>query len=461
MLDGNAVAAAGSTSQTRGLRSAAAWIASAAPHLRETFLDGLGPNALASLPWLFEFWALEHQLPPQGDWRSWVVLGGRGAGKTRAGAEWVRAQVEGAGPRDPGRAARIALIGETYEQVRDVMIEGESGLLACSPPDRRPVWKASQRKLIWPSGAVAHAVSASDPEALRGPQFDAAWADELAKWKRADETWDMLQFALRLGDAPRAVVTTTPRNTALLKELVDRGSTVCTHATTETNRANLARGFLAEVTRRYGGTRLGRQELEGVLLEETEGALWSRRALDAARIGAAPDLDRIVVGVDPSASGGDETGIVVVGCRQAGPVENWTACVLEDATVAGPPAVWAAAVAEASRRWGADRVVAEANQGGDMIETVLRVAAPEISYRKVHASRGKAARAEPVAALYERGRVRHLGGLGALEDQMCAMTVGGFEGRGSPDRVDALVWALWATLLDPALRRPAPAIRMV
>ena len=445
------------------MKSGAAWLASASEAVREEFLCGLSDNALGSLPWLFEFWALEHQLPPEGAWRSWVVMGGRGAGKTRAGAEWVRAQVEGARSLQPGRCRRVALVGETYDQVRDVMIEGDSGILKCSPPDRRPVWKAGARKLVWPNGAEAQAFSAHDPEALRGPQFDAAWVDELAKWKRAEETWDMLQFCLRLGDDPRAVVTTTPRNVGILKALLRRPSTVTTHAPTETNKVNLAEGFLEEVKARYGGTRLGRQELEGVLLDDVEGALWTTAMLEAVRGEAPKAFDRVIVGVDPavtSRGASDETGIVVVGAQVKGPPESWRAWVLEDATVsAASPSEWAGAVAAAYERWGADRVVAEGNQGGDMIEAVLRQVAPMVSYRKVSARHAKGARAEPVAALYEQKRVRHLRGLGRLEDQMCRMTAQGFEGRGSPDRVDALVWAIWAAMLDPAGRRSGP--RMV
>ncbi len=267
-----------------------------------------------------------------------MILGGRGAGKTRAGAEWVRAQVEGARPLDPGAARHVALVGETFDQVREVMVMGESGILACAPPDRRPRWEATRRRLVWPNGAVAQAFSAQEPENLRGPQFDAAWVDELAKWKRAEEAWDMLQFALRLGDLPRQVVTTTPRNVGVLKRLLASPSTVSTHAPTEANRAWLAASFLEEMRARYAGTRLGRQELEGVLLEDAEGALWSSRGLEAARIEAAPDLSRVVVAVDPPVTGradSDACGIVVAGALTEGEPRDWRAVVLEDATVHG------------------------------------------------------------------------------------------------------------------------------
>ncbi|WGH78351.1 DNA-packaging protein [Jannaschia ovalis] len=445
------------------MRSGAAWLASESEAEQAAFIAGLDANELAALPYLFEFWALDHQLPPEGDWRSWVVLGGRGAGKTRAGAEWVRSVAEGGRSLQPGRCRRIALVGETYDQVRDVMVEGESGIRACSPPDRRPVWKASQRKLIWPNGAEAQAFSANDPEALRGPQFDAAWVDELAKWPRAEETWDMLQFCMRLGDDPRVVVTTTPRNVPVLKRLLEDPTTSRTHAPTRANRANLANSFLEQVTQRFGGTRMGRQELDGVLLDDVEGAFWSAAQLDACRTDKWPVFDRVVVGVDPavtSKSGSDETGIAVVGVVTKGAPGDWRAWVLEDATVSGAsPVEWAEAVADAYARWNADRVVAEGNQGGDMIEAVLRQVAPLVSYRKVSAREGKGARAEPVAALYEQGRVRHLRGLDKLEDQMCRMTRSGFAGAGSPDRLDAAVWAIWEAVLDPARSRSEPRMR--
>jgi len=447
------------------LKSGADWLASAPAAIREEFLSDLGEGGLRALPFLFEFWALPHQLPPAGDWRSWVILGGRGAGKTRAGAEWVRSMTEGAMPLDAGRARRVALIGETFDQVRDVMIFGDSGILACSPPDRVPVWKAGERKLIWPNGAEAQAFSAHDPEGLRGPQFDAAWVDELAKWKKGQETWDMLQFALRLGDHPQVCVTTTPRNVDVLKRLLESPSTVQTHAATEANRANLAASFLEEVQARYAGTRLGRQELEGVLLADAEGALWSSEALQATQVRSLPGFDRIVVGLDPSVSGGanaDACGIVVVGAQLKGPPQDWRAVVLADCTVegAGPSGCARAAIA-AMDKYGAERLVAEVNQGGKLVEEVLRQVDPLVPYRAVHASRGKVARAEPVAALYEQGRVRHVKGLSALEEQMCQMTARGFEGQGSPDRVDALVWALHELMIAPAAQYRRPRVRVL
>jgi phage terminase large subunit-like protein len=431
--------------------------------MQERFLNELSEGALLALPYLFEFWALGHQVPPEGDWRNWVIMGGRGAGKTRAGAEWVRAQVEGSLPLDAGRARRVALVGETIEQVREVMVFGESGILACSPPDRRPEWKAGRKMLEWPNGATAQVFSAHEPESLRGPQFDAAWVDELAKWKKAREAWDMLQFCMRLGPSPRVVVTTTPRNVGVLKAILNNPATVVTQAPTEANRAYLASSFLEEVRGRYAGTRLGRQELDGELLEDAEGALWSLARIEASRIEAAPALDRIVVAVDPPVTGhagSDDCGIVVVGACTEGPPQDWKAVVLEDASVSGAsPQAWAEAALAAFARHGADRLVAEVNQGGDLVETVIRQIDPMVPYRAVRASRGKGARAEPVAALYEQGRVRHLRGLAALEDQMCAMTARGFEGKGSPDRVDALVWALHELMIAPAAGWSRPRIR--
>ena len=446
------------------MKSGAAWLASAAPEEVDEFLAGLSDNALASLPWIFEFWALPHQLPPRGDWKSWVIMGGRGAGKTRAGSEWVRRKVEGATPDARGECSRVALIGETFDQTREVMVFGDSGILACSPPDRRPVWEASRRRLVWPNGATATVFSAHEPEALRGPQFDAAWVDELAKWKKAEDTWDMLQFALRLGTHPQQVVTTTPRNVEVLKRILQSASTVTTHAPTDANRAYLAESFLAEVETRYGGTRLGRQELEGLLLDDVEGALWTTAMVEGCRVDRLPELDRVVVAVDPAVTGGaasDECGIVVAGVVTSGEPKDWRAYVIEDASVRGGPTEWARAAIAAMDRHKAERLVAEVNQGGDLIESVVRQIDPLVPFRGLRAARGKAIRAEPVAALYEQGRVKHLRGpsLGALEDQMCRMTLRGYEGKGSPDRLDALVWAIHELMIEPAAGFRQPMMR--
>ena len=432
------------------MRSGAAWLASAAPEEVDAFLGGLSENALMALPWLFEFWALPHQLPPEGDWKSWVIMGGRGAGKTRAGSEWVRRMVEGPTAAAPGKCHRVALVGETFDQAREVMVMGESGILACSPPDRRPVWEAGRRRLVWANGATATVYSAHEPEALRGPQFDAAWVDELAKWKKAEDSWDMLQFALRLGRHPQQVVTTTPRNVGVLKRILGNASTVTTHAPTDANRAYLAESFLAEVEARYGGTRLGRQELDGVLLDDVEGALWTTQMLEGARVDHAPRLSRVVVAVDPAVTAGKASDE----CEP----RDWRAFVLEDATIRGGPTDWARAAIAAMDRHGAEKLVAEVNQGGDLVESVIRQIDPLVPFKALRAGRGKGLRAEPVAALYEQGRIRHVrsGNLAALEDQMCQMTVRGFEGRGSPDRLDAMVWAIHELMIEPAAgwRRP-------
>ncbi len=417
-----------------------------------------------ALPWLFEHWAIEgHQLPPEGDWTTWVILGGRGAGKTRAGSEWIRSRVEGGTPADPGGYSRVALIAETLDQAREVMIFGESGILSCSPPDRRPEWQASRKRLVWPNGAIAQVFSASDPEALRGPQFDCAWCDELAKWKKGEATWDMLQFGLRLGQKPRQLVTTTPRSNSLLQNILDEATTVVTSAPTSANRMHLAKSFLDTVTTRYGGTRLGRQELDGEMLMDVEGTLWSRATLEATRAPRLIDFDRIVVAVDPPVTTGadaDECGIIVAGVSQQGPPQDWSAEVIEDGSIKGAsPQVWAQRAVNLYHSHRADRLVAEVNQGGDLVATLVRQIDPLVPFRGVRASRGKAARAEPVAALYEQGRVLHRRPFPALEDQMSAMTISGFTGRGSPDRVDALVWAITELMIEPAASYRAPRIR--
>jgi phage terminase large subunit-like protein len=423
--------------------------------VQERFLAELSEAELIALPWMFEFWALPHQMPPEGeDWRTWVILGGRGAGKTRAGAEWVRTMVEGDRPTDPGRARRVALVAETIDQAREVMVFGESGILACTPPDRTPAWEATRKRLVWPNGAVAQLFSAHDPDGLRGPQFDAAWADELAKWKRAEEAWTMLQFALRLGEHPQQVVTTTPQNVKVLRELLSATSTVVTTAPTEANRAHLPASFLSEVYGRYAGTRLGRQELEGRLVEDVEGAYWTTAMLEAARVDRLPEFDRIVVAVDPPVTGhsrSDECGIVAAGVVMQGPPPAWRAVVLEDASVRGAsPREWAEAAVAAYHRHGAATLVAEVNQGGDLVGDLIRQTDPTVRIRTARARLNKAARAEPVVALYEQGRVGHVRGLAELEEQMCRMTVTGYRGQGSPDRVDALVWALTELMVEPA-----------
>lgn len=376
-------------------------------------------------------WARPKQLPPAGDWRVWLVLAGRGFGKTRLGAEWVRAQAE----QHPG--CRIALVGRTAADVRDVIVEGESGLLAVCPPWCRPVYEPSRRQLIWPNGAIAKTYSADEPDLLRGPQHHAALADELAAWKRVDETWSNLMFGLRLGAAPRVVITTTPRPIRLLRELRSDPGTRVTAGSTYENRENLAAPFLEQIVTKYEGTRLGRQELQGELLEDVPGALWQRQQIDALRVQRAPQLRRVVVAIDPAVTSGedsDQTGIVAVGKAEDGQLY-----VLADRTCRESPAAWARRAIDLYRELRADRIVAEVNNGGDLVEATLRAVDRSIPYTAVHASRGKRSRAEPIAALYEQGRVHHVGAFDALEDQMCMYTPDGFDG--SPDHVDALVWA--------------------
>jgi phage terminase large subunit-like protein len=404
-------------------------------------LAAITPEDAAPLLYDWPFWARPKQLAPAGAWRVWLLLAGRGFGKTRSGAEWVRGRIE------TGAARRVALVAPTAADARDVMVEGESGLVAVAPPEFRPRYEPSKRRLIWPNGAVATCYSAAEPARLRGPQHDAAWCDELAAW-RYEEAWDMLMLGLRLGPDPRCVVTTTPKPVRLVRRLLGDATVAVTRGATRENRGNLAPPFLAAIVARYAGTRLGRQELEAELLDDVPGALWQRGALEAARVAAAPALARVVVAIDPAASAGpeaDETGIIV-----AGVTEDGAGYVLEDLSGRMSPHQWAARALEACRRFKADRIVAEVNNGGDMVEATLRALDPSAPYKPVRASRGKAVRAEPVAALYEKGRVRHVGAFPSLEDQMCGFTptfdraTAGF----SPDRVDALVWALSELMVE-------------
>ena len=395
----------------------------------------------------WRLWARTDQLPPVGDWRTWLIAAGRGFGKTRAGAEWVRSLAE-ARPN-----ARIALVGASLDEVRAVMIEGESGLLAISPPGRIPQFEPSLKRLTWPNGAQAAIYSAAEPESLRGPQHSHAWCDEIAKWNntnsRAVRTWDNLLFGLRLGESPLAMATTTPRAVPLVHSLLGDATidTAITRGSTDDNKDNLPARFIRDIRRAYGNSLLGRQELDGELIEDIEGALWTRALIEQSREPAASSpSSRVVIGVDPPASdGGDACGIVVVALGEDG-----LARVLADASVTKPsPERWARAVAQAAQAWNADRVIAEANQGGAMVASVLRAADISLPLRLVHASRGKVARAEPVAALYEAGRVRHAGMFPVLEDELCGLIAGGrYEGTGrSPDRADALVWALSELML--------------
>lgn len=374
-------------------------------------------------------------------------MGGRGAGKTRSGAEWVSRLVR------EGRAGRIALIGPTFHDVREVMIEGPSGVRACARA--RPVYQASRKRLVWPNGAVAYCFSSEDPESLRGPQFDAAWADELCTWSYADETMQTLEHGLRLGSHPQLMVTTTPRPIGALKRLLTAADTVTTRSTTWDNADNLSAGFIAALNDRWSGSTRHRQELLGDLIEDLDGALWTRAQLEQIRQAPEGVLHRVVVAVDPPAGVGadaDACGIIAAGARGDGFLRRAT--VLADASVQGAaPHVWAARAAELARAVGADAIVAEANNGGEMVRAVLKASAPEFLVRLVRASDAKRTRAEPIAALYAQGRVAHARVFGALEDEMCSF--GAVDFKGSPDRVDALVWALTDLMfsgIQPRLR---------
>ena len=416
--------------------------------LRNELIWSLPRDKAMKLKYEWPYRARPEQLPPSGDWRVWLLLAGRGFGKTRSGAELVRARI------GAHTARRIALVAPTAADARNVMVEGESGLLAIAPAGERPHYEPSKRRLTWSNGAIATTYSADEPERLRGPQHDFAWCDEVGAW-RYPAAWDMLMFGLRLGPDPRAVVTTTPRPTKLIRALLADSNVVVSRGATAANGANLAPAFLDRIVRRYQGTRLGRQELDGELLDDMPGALWRHDMIEAGRIGAPaeprrPDLTRIVVAIDPAAASGDdadETGIVTAGRDREG-----HGYVLADASGHYAPAEWARAAIAAWRAHRADRIVAEINNGGEMVEAMLRMIDPNVPFSPVRASRGKVARAEPVAALYEQGRIHHCGAFPQLEDQMCAFA-SDFDRQAagySPDRVDALVWAFTDLLVEPA-----------
>lgn len=404
------------------------------------------------------------QRAPKGEWRQWLLMAGRGFGKTRCGAEWINAMARGP------LAVRIALVGATFDDVRHVMIEGESGILACAGDKHRPLWHPSLKRLMWSNGSMATCYSAAEAEGLRGPQHHVAWIDEVGRWDvesgpadarsgrtRGQAALDNLLMGLRLGDAPQLVATTTPRAGPLMRQLLALDATVVTRGTTFDNAANLPAAFMATMRATYGDTLIGRQELLGELIEEVPGALWTRRGIEACRVVGAVErlsLSRVVIGVDPPASStGDACGIVVAAARDcAGGAEM---VVLEDASVERvTPDAWASAVADAAARWGADCIVAEANNGGEMVRRVIEAEAPMLPVRLVHARHAKGVRAEPVAHAYARGRVGHAGAFARLEDEMCGLIVGGgYAGPGrSPDRADAMVWAL-SDLMRGAGRR--------
>jgi phage terminase large subunit-like protein len=408
---------------------------------RDKILESYSNEALAQLKWDWDFWARPNQLPPEADWITWLLLAGRGFGKTRCGAEWVRKQAKDF----PG--CRIALVGETAADCRKVMVDGESGILAISPPDFMPTYFPTNRQLVWPNGSIAETYNATEPDQLRGPQHHFAWCDEIAKWKYMQSTWDQVQMGLRLGEKPQQVITTTPRPLELIKKILNDKDTVVTKGRTYDNAGNLAEPFLRKITEEYEGTRLGRQELEAEILDDIPGALWQRSAIDFGRVAEAPlDMERVVVAVDPAASneeGSDETGIVVVGLArdQDGYPRGY---VLEDGSLKGSPEEWARKAVALYRKWEADKIVAEKNQGGDMVASVIKAVDRSLAPKLVHASRGKYIRAEPISSLYEQNRVHHVGRHDKLEDQMCVFSVDSLRGNdaGSPDRVDALVWGL-------------------
>jgi len=387
-------------------------------------------------------------------WAIWAIIAGRGFGKTRTGAEWVRRNMCGDTPLTGGSVRHMALIAETAADARDVMVgygkgpDEASGILQVHPKDFRPIYVQSNRALTWPNGAVATLYNGTEPDQLRGPQHGGAWCDELAKWRYAQEAWDQLEFGMRIGENPRTVITTTPRPIKLLKDILAEPTTIMTHGSTEENAGNLSAKFIKRVVEKYAGTRLGRQELGAEILDDTPGALWSRACIDQTRVRPrdVPDLDRIAVAIDPAVSTNEdsnETGIVCGG-KTRGPDGEDHYYILEDASAVYTPVEWATESIALYRGKMADRVVAEVNNGGDMVESTLRNVDPSVSYRAVHASRGKAIRAEPISALYEKKRVHHVGSFAALEDQMCAFT-SDFDRKTagySPDRMDALVWLL-------------------
>ena len=410
---------------------------------RQAFLSSLTNDEAAALLYDWQVWARANQLPPAGDWYVWLILAGRGYGKTRTGAELTCAIAQSM-PR-----CHIALVAETAADARDVMVEGpDSGILAISPPWFYPKYEPSKRRLSWPNGSYANTYSGDEPGQLRGPQHHFAWVDELAKYKYPEETWDNLELGLRLGRQPRVVVTTTPRPIRIIKTLLADPQTHTTSGNTYENIANLAPTFIERVVKKYEGTRLGRQELHAQLLEDTPGALWTRQLIEDTRVTKAPDLDRIVVAIDPSAtSGGDEAGIIVAGAVGQG--ENRHGYILDDRSLQGSPKTWASAAVAAYHTLKADRLVAESNNGGEMISTTIGTIPNAPPVTLIHASRSKHTRAEPIAALYEQGRCHNVGMFAALEDEYCSWV----PGEDSPNRLDAAVWALTELMLTG---KPAP-----
>lgn len=425
---------------------------------RDKALRDLSPAVLAALKYDWNFWARPNQLTPPGDWTTWLILAGRGFGKTRTGAEFVRDNVCGTTPLSPGRCHHIALVAETASDARDVMVEGPAGLLAVHPKDFKPEYEPSKRRVTWKNGSTATLFNATEPDQLRGPQHDLAWCDELAKFRYAQATWEQLQFGLRLGVHPRQVVTTTPRPIPIIRKLMADDNTFVTRGRTYDNSANLAAPFLRQIEDRYGGTRIGRQELEGEVLDDIPGALWNREILDSCRVPESPsDLTRVIVAVDPAATSGeeaDETGIVGVGVapNSDGATHGY---ILADRSLRGTPEEWARRAVQLYRELSADRIVAEKNNGGEMVESVIKAVDRSVPVTLVTATRGKVVRAEPISALYEQGRIHHVGRFDKLEDQMCMFSQDMLRTEGSPDRVDALVWGLTEVFGKIVSRRKA------
>lgn len=403
---------------------------------RQEWLAKLSTEQLARLRYEWEFWARPEQLEPGGDWSTWLALAGRGFGKTEIGAQWIRSRVKEG-------AKMIALVAETQKDLEEVMIPR---LLKVSPPNEAPDVRYKPVRLRWPTGAVAFGYNGTEPDQLRGPEFDTAWVDELAKYAKARETWDMLQFTMRKGN-PRTLVTTTPRPIPIIKDLMKAASTVVTRGSTMDNADNLAPKFLEDIVSKYGGTRLGRQELDGEIVDDVPGALWTRDMLDRLRVADVPEMARVVIGVDPSGTGGQDDDGDPVGIVAAGRGIDGRGYLLADYTCKLSPDAWARRAITAYHTHEADRLVAERNFGGAMVQALIKTADSSVAYKEVVASRGKAARAEPVAALFEQGRVSIVGALPDLEDEMVLMTTHGFEGEGSPNRVDAAVWALTEVML--------------
>lgn len=419
---------------------------------RAAFLSSLSETQAEALLYDWRgFHARPAQIAPDGEWNTWLALAGRGFGKTRMGAEWVKERVA-AGSRS------IALIAETQKDLEEVLVPR---LVAIYPPHEAPAVRFKPVRVTWANGAIALGYNGTEPNQLRGPEFDTAWVDELAKYRHAQETWDMLQFALRSGSDPRQIVTTTPRPIDVIRMLVGRAvngdGVVMTRGSTLDNASNLAPTFLSEVKRRYEGTRLGRQEIEAEILDDAPGALWTRRTLDEWRRKEAPKLRRVVVAIDPAVTSGedaDEHGIVI-----AAQGEDGRGYVLGDHSTRGTPEKWARKAIAAYHQFEADRIVAEVNNGGEMVERVIRSVDPNVPVTLVRASRGKHTRAEPISSLYEQGRVSHIGAFPTLEDQMVLMTAAGFEGSASPDRLDALVWALSEFFPAMTIRQDARPIK--